>query len=108
MADAIVPLVFVYAGRSRTDQWLLGRGEGAVCREALTRARVRAHARVRRSREPSHSPFAYTYWVGCLEPTVEFHYDLDPVRHPEMPLHWHPPATKAGRRLNRLRSKGRT
>jgi hypothetical protein len=38
------------------------------------------------------SVFAYTYWVGCVDPAIDLHYDLDPVRHPETPLHWHPPA----------------
>jgi hypothetical protein len=38
------------------------------------------------------SVLAYTYWVGCVDPAIDLHYDLDPVRHPEMPLHWHPPA----------------
>lgn len=25
---------------------------------------------------------AYTYWVGCVDPAIDLHYDLDPVRHP--------------------------
>ena len=40
---------------------------------------------------------AYTYWVGCVDPAIDLHYDLDPVRHPEMPFHWHPPAMTATR-----------
>lgn len=41
---------------------------------------------------------AYTYWVGCADPAVDLHYDLDPLRHAEMPFHWHPPATTVVRR----------
>lgn len=44
------------------------------------------------------SVLAYTYWVGCVDPVIDLHYDLDPVRHPEMPLHWHPPAMTVSRR----------
>jgi hypothetical protein len=44
------------------------------------------------------SVLAYTYWVGCADPAIDLHYDLDPVRHPEMALHWHPPAMTAIRR----------
>jgi hypothetical protein len=43
------------------------------------------------------SVLAYSYWVGCVDPAVDLHYDLDPVRHPEMPLHWHPPAAAVRR-----------
>ena len=41
---------------------------------------------------------AYTYWVGCANPAIDLHYDFDPVRHPEMPCHWHPPAMAVVRR----------
>jgi hypothetical protein len=44
------------------------------------------------------SVLAYTYWVGCVDPAIDLHYDLDHVRHPEMPLHWHPPAMTVVRR----------
>lgn len=44
------------------------------------------------------SVLAYTYWVGCVDPAIDLHYDLDPLRHPEMPLHWHPPAVAVVRR----------
>jgi len=44
------------------------------------------------------SALAYTYWVGCVNPAIDLHYDLDPMRHPETPLHWHPPARTVIRR----------
>lgn len=61
-----------------TEQWRHGR-DGAHPRRGLSVA-------------------AYTYWIGAEEPAVDLHYDLDPVRHPEMPYHWHPPAVRAIRR----------
>lgn len=44
------------------------------------------------------SVFAYTYWIGCVAPGIDLHYDLDPLRHPEMPFHWHPPTVGGSRR----------
>ena len=44
------------------------------------------------------SVIADTYWVGCVDPAIDLHYDLDPVRHPEMPSHWHLPAIAVARR----------
>jgi hypothetical protein len=41
---------------------------------------------------------AYTYWVGCNDPAIDLHYDLDRLRHPDMPFHWHPPAMTVVRR----------